>query len=238
LDEICLQGLFFYASPGCVHGNIRRAPFVIHARHSLFVETPLSGREGFFSPTLVSPPRDGQQQGTLLQRFDVVQNAAVQHHQMASRDVHFSIGQVYADLSLQLLNGDPSLGSVLAHASAAFHQNKNDSEIWILRQRFGTPPAFSLPGLFSPELLQLAIQVDLQKRLRQPRQSLQRFNTFAGLASAEISSHDQSFSASVGLRCKRPRSSERTAHILKFRRADKIMIEDWLLQNWSTLNSR
>jgi hypothetical protein len=103
---------------------------------------------------------------------------------------------MYTSLPRQLLNGDPSLGSVLAHPSAAFHQNQHDSEIGIFRQRFGTPTGFSLPGVFSSELLQLAIQVDLQQRLRQPWQSVQRFNAISGMTSAEISSHDESLSAS------------------------------------------
>jgi hypothetical protein len=68
---------------------------------------------------------------------------------------------VDTDLSLQLLNGDPPLCPVLAHSSAALHQDQNDSEIWIFRERLGTPPSFPLPGVFSPELLQLSFQVDL-----------------------------------------------------------------------------
>jgi hypothetical protein len=60
---------------------------------------------------------------------------------------------VYTDLSLQLLEGDPSLGSVLAHSRAALHHNEDDPEVWIFRQRFGTPPSFPLPGVFLPQLL-------------------------------------------------------------------------------------
>ena len=92
---------------------------------------------------------------------------------------------------LQLLNGDPPLCSVLAHSCAALHQNQNDSEVRIFRERFGTRPSCPLPGLFSPELLQLTIQVDSQQRFRQPGQSIQCFSAIAEMASAEIRSHDE-----------------------------------------------
>jgi hypothetical protein len=117
---------------------------------------PLNGRKGFRSVTLLSSPRDAQQQRTLLQSLDVVQNAAVQNQQMSSRDVHFPIGQMYTNLPLQLLNGNPPLCPVLAHSSAGLHQNQNNSEIWMFRERFGTPPGFSLPRVFLPQLLQLS----------------------------------------------------------------------------------
>jgi len=82
-----------------------------------------------------------------------VEYAAVQNQQMTDRHIHFSIRQMDTDLPLQQLNGDPPLCSVLAHSCAALHQNQNDSEIWIFRERFGTSPRFSLPGVFLPELL-------------------------------------------------------------------------------------
>jgi hypothetical protein len=58
-------------------------------------------------------------------------------------------------------------------------------------QRLATPTGFSLPEVFSPELLQLFIQVDLQPRFRQPRQSIRCINAITGMASAEIRSHDE-----------------------------------------------
>jgi hypothetical protein len=58
---------------GRVHGSVRGGTFIIHSGQSLFVQVPLSGRKGSRGVTLLSSPRDGQQQGTLFQRFDVVQ---------------------------------------------------------------------------------------------------------------------------------------------------------------------
>jgi hypothetical protein len=95
------------------------------------------------------------------------------------------------DLPLQQLNGDPPLCSVLAHSCAALHQNQNDPQIWIFRERFGASPGFSLPGVFLPELLQLSFHVDLQQWFRQPGQSIQCFDAISGMASAEIRSHGE-----------------------------------------------
>src|SRR5579864_9243928 len=80
---------------------------------------------------------------------------------------------------------------MLAHSRPALHQNQNNSEIWIFREGFGTPPSLSLPGVFSPQLLQLSFEVDLQQRFRELGQSIQCFNAIAGMASAAIRSHDE-----------------------------------------------
>jgi hypothetical protein len=66
---------------------------------------------------------------------------------MAGRQGHLSIGQMDTDLSFQLLNGDPSLCSVLADSCATLYQNQNNSEIRIFREGFGTPTGFALPGV-------------------------------------------------------------------------------------------
>jgi hypothetical protein len=50
---------------------------------------------------------------------------------------------------------------MLPHFCAALHQNQNDSEIWVFRERFGTPASLPLPGVFTPQLLQFSFEVDL-----------------------------------------------------------------------------
>ena len=110
---------------------------------------------------------------------------------MAGRQGHLSVGQMYTDLTLQLLNRDPSLCSMLSHPCAALHQNQNDSEIWVFREGFGTPPGLPLPGVFTLQLLQLSFEVDLQQRFRQLGQSIQGFNAIAGMSSAAIRSHGE-----------------------------------------------
>jgi hypothetical protein len=66
------------------------------------------------------------------------------------------------NLSQQVMNGDPTFGSVLVHLRLGLHQNQNDSEVWILRKRLGTPPCLALPRVFPAELLKFFPQVELQ----------------------------------------------------------------------------
>jgi hypothetical protein len=65
-------------------------------------------------------------------------------------------------LSQQLMNGDPTVGSVLIHLRIGLHQNQNDSEIWILRERLGTPSRLALPRVFLTEEMKFRQQVELQ----------------------------------------------------------------------------
>jgi hypothetical protein len=90
-----------------------------------------------------------------------------------------------------LLDRDSSLCFMLPHSRAALHQNQNDSKVRIFREGFGASASLPPPGLFSPQLPQLLVQIDLQHRFGQPGQSIQCFDAISGMASAEIRSHDE-----------------------------------------------
>jgi hypothetical protein len=65
-------------------------------------------------------------------------------------------------LSQQVMDGDPTFGSVLVHSCVGLHQDQDDAEIWILRKRLGTPPCLPLPRVFPAELFKFFPQVELQ----------------------------------------------------------------------------
>jgi hypothetical protein len=68
------------------------------------------------------------------------------------------------------MNGNSAFGPVLLHLRVAFHENQNNPEIRILRERLGTPARLPLPGLFAAELLEFAYQIKLKRGLGQLRQ--------------------------------------------------------------------
>jgi len=107
-------------------------------------------------------PRNGKQECTLFQRFDVMHHATVQDQQLSSRQVDLLIRQVDTNLPQQVMNRNSAFRPVLFHLRVGFHQNQNNPEIRILRERPGTPPCLPLPGFFAAELLDFAYQIKLK----------------------------------------------------------------------------
>jgi len=98
-------------------------------------------------------PRDGEQEPTLFQCFDVVYHATVQDQQLSDCQVDLLIWQMDTNLSQQGMNGDPTFGLVLIHLCVGLHQDQNNAEIWILRERLRAPSCFALPRVLLAELL-------------------------------------------------------------------------------------
>jgi hypothetical protein len=81
---------------------------------------------------------------------------------LSNRQVDLLIWQMDTNLSQQGMDRDPALGPVLVHLCVGLHQDQNDSEIGILRERLGTPSCLALPRVFVAELSKFFEQIELQ----------------------------------------------------------------------------
>jgi hypothetical protein len=65
-----------------------------------------------------------------------------------------------ANLTLQRMDRDSGIGMVLLHLRVGLHENQDNPEVWILGERLGTTPGFSLPRVLTPELSEFLRQIE------------------------------------------------------------------------------
>jgi hypothetical protein len=108
----------------------------------------------------VAGPGDRQQEGGVVDGFDIVADGCPEREEIAGGEVVRLAANVHADLAVEDLHGDGAVGVVLLHVRAAFHGDEHNAEVVFLEER---PSVLTgLPGLLRCGLSDLVVEIEVR----------------------------------------------------------------------------